>query len=109
MDTQVSKNIAPSPILAAVAWVVTQCMKRPLGLPEICHPNSEHSLQVSRHLVIMKTVIVLHEASKKETTLEISLCSFSSHSNFVSNKVLTPLQSNQGKRTPEDCINEMTI
>ena len=61
--------------ITAVAWIVTERVERPLGLPEMFSlcvvQNSERSLEVSRHLVTLKTVIVLQKAIKERNNTNV--------------------------------------
>lgn len=50
------------------------------NIPNLCHPLSDRSWEVSRHLVTMEVRYSFREASKREPTLETSSCS--SDSNF---------------------------
>ena len=69
MDTEVSKNIASSPIHCSCCLGCHTAREKTFratrNVLNLCHPNSERSLEVSRHLVTMKTVIVLQEAMKE--------------------------------------------
>ena len=75
METEVSKNIASSLIHHSGCLdchrTRGKTFRTTRNVLNLCRPNSERSLEVSRHLVALKTVIVLQKAVKERNNTNV--------------------------------------
>ena len=73
METEVSKNIASSLTHHSLDCHRTRgkTFRTTRNVLNLCRPNSERALEVSRHLVTLKTVIVLQKAIKERNNTNV--------------------------------------